>query len=257
MWQGESNCEGNQPASQELQSKSQHALAPKRHDGLEFIEGEAKHVFEQKLSSLWTGKPMNALYESELLFDGSEISFMLSADKPFSFSAYSGDYSKFSIHVNRSGKHFGLLFYGRKYILKALSGQCFIEINVQISAHHGSLKIGPVLIGQPLNLQVLQGPLTGKYEIHGGIQVLKPVSPHPMLAWMKSLNNSIIIPLRRKASLVDHFFTSLEENSMSKGYHLDGQACPIPAMLLGKFQGVVTELPKDEADLVKKTWMML
>ncbi|KAG0585018.1 hypothetical protein KC19_3G251200, partial [Ceratodon purpureus] len=252
---GESYCEGDQSASQELQSPSQHALAPKEHDELEFNEGEAKHNSEQKLSFLWTGKRRSALNESELLFDGSEISFMLSADKAFSISTFRHDYSKFSIHVNRFGpKYFGPLLYGKKYTLKALPGQSFFQINVQISAHHSSLEIGPVLISQPLYLQVLTGPRTGRLIIQGGIQVHKSISPHPMLAWMKSLNDSIVVPLRRKAFLVDHFFTTLEENSMWIGYHLDGQACPIPAMLLGKFEEVDTKLPKGEACLVKMIW---
>lgn len=228
-------------------------MAPGTHDRLEFDESEAKYSFEQKLSSLWTGEDVNA--PSELLFNGSEISFMLSADEPFPLSIYSGGFSRFSIHLaeGRHGKHLGPLLYGKRYKLKAIGNDSF-ENDVRISAQQGSLEVGPVLISQPLDLQVLEGQRRGKRRIQGGIQVHKSVSPHPMLAWMKSFNDSIIIPFRTKASLVDHFFTKLKANSMSKGYYLDDHTSLLPAMLAGKFEEVDTKLPKDKADLVKKTW---
>jgi len=214
---------------------------------------------ERDICEFWTGA-QRVSTGSELIFCGSEISFIPSNDRQ-STSRFT--YSLHDVSQQDTGdrfKRFGPVVYGEEYILKRMGSREEVkEDRVKFVAGDGVCRVGPVLTGQPLTVAYTS---SAKSDIKsGGVNVLKRPCSDPVDRWMQSPVEEDLFSLRHKASLADsglaHFKKLAADENVSIS-HAEQRAV-ISAMVSGNFEGYCksTKLDRRLVESLSRMWECL
>jgi hypothetical protein len=148
--------------------------------------------------------------ESQLLFLGSEISFMASPTEAKIFSTSLGKKERFIISES---KHSGVgplgpVWYGQEYCLKVSDNNEHTKgLTIRFSTMEGQCEAGPVLICQPIFITPQRNHSYGgkplRFKVEHGIKVHKVPESDPMKSWIASFADLLILDsLKKRASLV-------------------------------------------------------
>ncbi len=171
--------------------------------GMDTMTGEAfGSQLELEMCGLWIKGFRATSSESQLLFLGSEISFMASPTE-----------AKKKHFIISQSKHCGIgplgpVWYGQEYCLQVSNNDEHTkELTIRFSTMEGQCETGPVLICQPMFITLRQDHSYGgrplRFKVEHGIKVHKVPESDPMKSWIASFADlSILDSLKKRASLV-------------------------------------------------------
>ncbi len=161
---------------------------------------------ELEMCGLWIKGFRATSSESQLLFLGSEISFMASPTTIMSLN------KKVCFIISESKNSgvgpLGPVWYGQEYCLQVSgNNEHTKELTIRFSTMEGQCEAGPVLICQPIFITLQQNRSYGgkplRVKVEHGIKVHKVPESDPMKSWIASFADLLILDsLKKRASLV-------------------------------------------------------
>ncbi len=236
---------------------------------MDTMTGEAfGSQLELEMCGLWIKGFRATSSDSQLLFLGSEISFMASPTEAKTFSAIKS-LTKTERFIISESKHSGVgplgpVWYGQEYCLQVSDNNEHTKgLTIRFSTVEGQCEAGPVLMCQPIFITLQQDHSKRskpfRFKVEHGIKVHKVPESDPMKSWIASFADLLILDsLKKRASLVGFAIeTCIRQILASHNPQIhDHLQSLIQAMMSGSFDEFSSSahLSSDVVNCLQREW---
>lgn len=177
-------------------------------------------------------------------------------------TGFNCSFSRFSIH-HVGSDHLGPILYEQPCVLRPKqvgTAKKLLTIRIKISAKMGSFGAGPVLKSQPLALELLDVYYRKRRYVLQGIVIHQLPSSSPIDTWMNSFAQATVIPLLKRASLMDRFVAVYKKDMEMQGCAISDLKLDlvIQSMLLDRVEDLqrisTVPLTVKNIDGIKRHW---